>query len=140
MSVFHQGVKQRASRERHKLNCYVPPPEMKGSMRPVALLTCSGLKKLLLNITVTKTQQHTNQTSMTLAAGRLQGLSEPGTRCVARAMPRTQETRRKEAVVPWKWPWHWLSAVLQSRAVPSSLPVSRRCPSGLRLSQLMPPR
>jgi hypothetical protein len=42
--------------------------------------------------------------------------------------------------LPCRSAQHWPSAVLQSRAVPSSLPVSRRCPSGLRLSQLMPPR
>lgn len=44
------------------------------------------------------------------------------------------------ARLPCRRAQHRPSAVLQSRAVPSSLPVSRRCPSGLRLSQLIPPR
>ena len=57
-----------------------------------------------------------------------------------RAADRRAERATGRAGLPCSRAQHVPSAVLQSLAVPSSLPVSRRCPSGLRLSQLMPPR
>ena len=67
---------------------------------------------------------------------------EPRSAAGERAGKRTERegAGRGQTGLPCRRAQHWPSAVLQSRAVPSSLPVSRRCPSGLRLSQLMPPR
>lgn len=132
--------KRESFQKETKLNhCYISHPEIKRCTHSVALVTCCRLKHLLLNITVTNTQKPTKQNKQRFSLpGKLQGLKDMNTMCgLCHALD--SKTRGKEAVVPWKWPWHWLSAVLQSRAVPSSLPVSRRCPSGLRLSQLMPP-
>lgn len=53
---------------------------------------------------------------------------------------RGERVASTRAGLPCRSAQHRPSTVLQRRAVPSSLPVSRRCPSGLRLSQLMPPR
>lgn len=137
-SVFHQSIKERASRKRLS-HCYIPHPEIKRCTHSVALVTCCRLKHLLLNITITNTQKTTKQNKQRFSLpSKLQGLKDMNTMC-GPCHALDSKTRGKEAAIPWKWPWHWLSAVLQSRAVPSSLPVSRRCPSGLRLSQLMPP-